>query len=131
MKPRQGRTRWAAEAGKGRIRNLATLALVVVAIYAGLKFVPVRAAAFQLDDAVREQVVYAGSRRRQVGDEEIRRAIARRAEELGLPVDERSVAINRTRDDIRVSVRYTVRIEFPMGMHYDWAFESTHEGPSF
>jgi hypothetical protein len=131
MTSQRGRTDWAGQSGKGTLRNFITLTLVVAAVYAGVKFLPVRAAAFQLDDAIREQVVFAGSRRRRMGDEEVRRNILERAEDLRLPLGERDVEIRRTRIDITISVKYTVRIEFPLDMHYDWSFESTHQGPSF
>lgn len=126
----RGRAPLAAEQGKGTIRGLITLLLVVVVVYAGLKFIPVRAAAFQFDDAVREQVVLAGSGRRRVSDDEIRNTIHQRARELGVPIEGRDIHIRRNHD-IRIEVTYTKRIEFPLDFHYDWTFHVLHEGPSF
>lgn len=120
-----------SRAGKGRVRAILTLLIVVAVGYTGFKLIPVRAAAFQLDDEVREQVVLAGSGRRRVLNAEIRRVIAERADSLGLPVEEREVQIERTDRHIRILVDYTVRVQFPLGYHYDWHFESSHEGPVF
>ncbi len=125
------RLRWTGEAGRGRLGALLGLAVVVAAIYAGMKFVPVHAAGFQLDDTVREQVVYAGARRRRMGDDEILRNIMERAEELGLPINRRNIAIVRPRGSIRIRVVYTVPIELLFDYTYAWRFEIDHDGPSF
>lgn len=125
------RRRWTAEAGRGGLGALLGLTVVVATIYAGMKFVPVRAAGFQLDDTVREQVLYAGARRRQLGDQEILRNIMERAEELGLPVGLRNIAITRRRGSVRIRVVYTVSIELLFDYTYAWPFEIDHDGPSF
>ena len=124
-------TVWIGEAGRGGLGALVGLALVVATIYGGMKFVPVRAASFQLDDTVREQLVYAGARRRQLGDAEILRNIMERAEELGLPVDRRGIAITRRRGSIQIRVVYTVPIDLLFDYTYRWRFDIDHSGPSF
>jgi hypothetical protein len=118
------------EGGKGTIRTLVSLALIALVVYAGMTFIPVRAAAFQLDDEVREQVVLAGSGRRRVGDEEIRRTILTRAQSLGLAVDTRALVIRRTASEIYIDLEYDVPVELP-GYTYVWHFESHHSGPVF
>lgn len=120
-----------SDRGKGTIRTLITLVVVVAGVYAALKFVPVKWAAFQFDDAVREQVVLAGSGRRRVGTDEIRRTILSRAAELRVPIDARDVNIQRGNHQISIEVHYIKRIDFPFDFHYDWAFHVQHEGPSF
>ncbi|HJO04427.1 MAG TPA: hypothetical protein QGG47_10680 [Acidobacteriota bacterium] len=122
---------WASEAGRGGLGALLGLALVVATIYAGMKFIPVRAAGFQLDDTVREQVVFAGARRRQLGDNEVLRNIIERADELGLPVERRNIAIVRRRGTIQIRVVYTVPIDLLFDYTYVWRFEIDHNGPSF
>lgn len=121
---------WRDQDGKGAIRSLLTLAVLALLVYGGLKFIPVRAAAFQLDDEIREQVVLAGSGRRRVGDDEIRRTIMTRAESLGLPVDSRALVIRRTRSQIYIDLEYDVPVELP-GYTFWWHFESHHAGPVF
>jgi len=118
------------ERGKGSLRALIALAIVGMLVYGGLTIIPVRSAAFQLDDEIREQVVLAGSGRRRVADEEIRRAIMTRAADLGLPVDARALVIRRTRGQISIDLEYSVPVELP-GYTFDWHFESHHDGPVF
>lgn len=119
------------ERGKASIRGLVSLLLIGSLAYGAFKVIPPYAAAFQLDDEVREQVVLAGARRRKLSDEEIRRNLLQRAATLGVPLDERDIVIRRIGDNVRIELEYTVRLEFPLDLHYDWQFESTHEGPSF
>jgi hypothetical protein len=126
-----GRAGWAGEAGRGGLGALLALAVVVAAIYGGMKFIPVRAASFQLDDTVREQIVFAGARRLRLGDNEVLRNILERAEDLGLPVNRRGVAIMRRRGSIQIRVVYTVPIDLLFNYSYRWRFEIDHTGPAF
>jgi len=126
-----GRAGWAGEAGRGGLGALLALAVVVAAIYGGMKFIPVRAASFQLDDTVREQIVFAGARRLRLGDNEALRNILERAEDLGLPVNRRGVAIMRRGGSIQIRVVYTVPIDLLFNYSYRWGFEIDHTGPAF
>ncbi len=119
------------ERGVGLLRALVALAIVVALVYGAFKFIPVRAAAFQLDDEVREQVVLAGARRRQVTDEQVRTAILARAEDLGLPLQARDIRIERGHSWIKIHVAYTVPVQLPFGYVFPWKFSSEHQGPAF
>ncbi len=122
---------WRDERGKSNVGSLLVILVLVAGVYLGLKFIPVRASAYQFDDTVREQVVYAGARRRKLGDPEVLRNLMGKAEELGLPISTRNVRITRRSRTIRIQVAYRVPIELPFDYTYDWTFISDHEGPSF
>jgi len=122
---------WLGESGKSNVGALLAILLLIGGVYLGMKFVPVRASAYQFDDEVREQVVYAGARRRRMGDPEIMRNLMGRAEELGLPINKRNVRITRRAKTIRIQVAYRVPIVLPFDYTYEWTFVSDHEGPSF
>ena len=113
------------------LRASPAILLFVVAVYVGMKVIPVVAATYQLDDTVREQVVRTGARRLRVSDEEIRGIILGRARELDLPVTERSIIIRRTDNTIQIEVSSAVTIRFFLEFSYDWTFNIDHEGPSF
>ncbi len=118
---------WKSETGKATLRGLLALAVVVGAVYVGMKFIPVRAQAYQFKDAVRDEVVFAGSRRST--DDSIRSNLLEQAEMLGLPVSSANIKITRPgRKYIAVEVNYTVRIELVGGYTYDWAFSPKYEG---
>ena len=122
--------RWGGESGKAGLGSLIGIVVLVVAVYLGMKIIPVRASAYQLDDAVREQVVYAGARRRRVGDDEVNRNLLETAEELGLPVTKRNIRITRRSKSVQIVVAYKVPIDFGFGFTYEWTFVSDHDGPS-
>lgn len=119
------------EAGAGAIRTVVTLAFVVSVVYAGFQFIPVKAASFQFEDAVREQVVLAGVRRRRVTEQQVRTLLVERAAELGLPVEARSVAVDIGRSTVHIRATYVVPVELAFGYVYHWAFVIDEQGPSF
>jgi len=122
---------WRSDRGKASIGGILAILVLVAGVYLGMKFIPVSASAYQFDDTVREQIVYAGARRRNMSDEEVMRNLMDRADELGLPVSQRNVRITRHSKSIRIQVAYRVPIELPFDYTYEWTFISDHKGPSF
>lgn len=119
---------WKDETGKSSIRGLVALVLIVGVVYFSMKFVPVRAQAYQFNDAVRDEVMFAGGRR--TTDDRIRRNLMEQADMLGLPVSSSSIRITRPGSKyIIIQVDYTVTIEMVGGYTYDWAFSPKYEGP--
>lgn len=122
---------WRDASGKNSIRGLFALVLVVGMVYGGMKFVPVRAAALQFSDAIRDEVVYAGGRRRTT-DEEMLTSLLERAVILGLPIKRENITIQRQgRKYIVIKADYTVVIELIGGFTWEWSFSPSHEGPIF
>ncbi len=119
------------ESGKASFQGLLGLAVMGTMVYLAMTVIPVRAAAYQFDDEVREQVVLLGSGRRRVTDQEVRRTIFTRSQELGVPIKERDINIIRRRGYVHITVDYTMTVEFALGYRYDWNFEADYEGPSF
>ena len=114
--------------GRGRLGAVLGLLVLTGMAYLGLKFIPVRAAAYQFEDALRDQVLLANSRRAP-SDAQIRTNLRHRAVELGLPVRESAVRIQRrSRSRIRIDVTYTVPIELVGGYVYRWRFRVRREG---
>jgi hypothetical protein len=103
------------------------VALIVVLI--SIKVAPIMIHVGELDREI--GVLADRANRREYNDQRIRRSILEKAEELDLPVDKkRGVDIKRTSNRIKVTVRYTINIEFP-GYTYVWNKEHYHERPLF
>lgn len=119
------------EAGAGAIRTVVTLAFVVSVVYAGFKFIPVKAASFQFEDAIREQVVLAGVRRRRVTEQQVQNLLVERAAELGLAVEGRDVSVVIARSKVHIRAAYVVPVQLVFGYVYHWAFIVDEQGPSF
>ncbi|MFQ5743987.1 MAG: hypothetical protein ACE5HV_10415 [Acidobacteriota bacterium] len=116
--------------GRASLRGLIALLLVGTAVYVGMKMIPVRASAYAFEDAVRDQVIFAASRRRRATDENIRQALIERAATLGLPIRGRDIAIRRPGSKyLIVEVAYTVDVDFAGIYVYPWHFEARYEGP--
>jgi hypothetical protein len=103
------------------------VALIVVLI--SIKVAPIMIHVGELDREIGALADRAN--RREYNDQRIRRSILERAEELDLPVDKKKgIDIKRTSNRIKVTVRYTINIEFP-GYTYVWNKEHYHERPLF
>jgi hypothetical protein len=122
--------RWRDESGKNSIRGVIALLLIAGMVYAGIKFLPVRAAAYQFNDAIRDEVVFAGSRRST--DDQIMSDLLDRATILGLPIKRENITILRSgRKYIIIEANYTVVVDLLGGYQYEWDFRQRHEGPVF
>jgi hypothetical protein len=123
---------WGQQSGKATIRGLIGLLLIVGLVYSGYKFIPVRAAAYQFADAVRDEVVFAGGRRgtRRTTDETIRKNLLEQAQMLSLPVSAGDIRITRPGAKyISIDVTYTVPVELIGGYVFNWTFSPHSEGP--
>jgi hypothetical protein len=102
------------------------VALVVVLI--SIKVVPIMINVGELDKEI--GILADRANRREYNDQRIRKDILIKAEALDLPVNRKSVDIKRTSNRIKITVRYTLDIEFP-GYTYVWNKEHYHERPLF
>jgi hypothetical protein len=118
------------ESGKSSMRGLVALLIVAATVYVGFKVLPVRTSAYRFNDAIRDEVIYAGSRR--WNDDMIMQNLLDQATILGLPVTRGNITITRSgRKYIIVEADYTVQVEFIGGYRFDWHFTPRHEGPVF
>ena len=102
------------------------VALIVTLI--AIKVAPIMVNVGELDKQIG---VYADrANRREYNDARIQRAILAKAESLDLPLTKKGIKIQRTSNRIKITVTYTVTIEFP-GYTYVWHKEHFHERPLF
>jgi hypothetical protein len=129
--PRRAVLGWRDDSGKSSIRGLIALLLIAGMVYVCMKFIPVRAAAYQFNDAIRDEVVYVSNRR--TTDDQIMLNLLERAVMLGLPVTREKIRIQRTGRNkyIVIEANYTVTVELLGGYEYTWEFSQAHEGPIF
>jgi hypothetical protein len=112
--------------GEGRAGCIFWLAVLAVMILVGVKAVPVKYKSSQLYDFMYEQAKYA----QMAKPEQIHRAILRKANELGLPLQKKNLKVERRGDRIRIHATYTVTLEYP-GYTYVWDFEEEIDEPIF
>ena len=98
-----------------------------MAIYLGVKFVPVLINGYAFRDYLEEEARFAGLRNR---DEEVKKRVLRKAQELELPVAAKDILINRTNTHFDIKVKYVVPIETPV-YTYRWIFDEAIGAPLF
>ncbi|HET7434454.1 MAG TPA: hypothetical protein VFN10_07040 [Thermoanaerobaculia bacterium] len=114
------------ERGEGQLGCLFGLALLLLGILIAYKMIPVKVKAAEMRDVVVDEAKSAGT----LSDKQIRSTILHKAEELELPITSEDLEIDRGQNDIRVTLDYSVPVNFP-GYVYNWKFHVKAENPLF
>jgi len=115
------------ERGEGRLGTLIGLTVLALTIYLGYKFIPVMVNAYAFRDYIEQETRFAALRNR---DAEVIKRVLRKAEELELPVSNKSIKVNRTQSRFDITVKYTIPIETPVYV-YNWMFDEKFSAPLF
>ena len=115
------------ERGEGRFGTLVSLIVLLVAVYAGVKVVPVMVNSYAFRDFLEGEARFAALHKH---DDEVRTRILRKAQELDLPIGAQQIILNRTNAYFDVQVRYTVPIETPIRT-FNWDFDESARAPLF
>lgn len=114
------------ERGEGQFGCLVGLVILALAGLIAYRMIPVKVKAADLRDTVVDEAKSAG----QHNEKHMRSVILHKAEQLGLPLQEKDVVINRKSTYVIVDVKYTVPVQFP-GYTYMWDFHHHAENPVF
>jgi len=116
-----------SERGEGRFGTLVGLSVLALTVYLGFKVIPEMINVYTFRDYLDEQARFAALSRR---DEEIKRRILRKAQELDLPIGGKNVILNRSESYFDIRVKYVVPIVTPF-YTYDWKLEESVRAPLF
>jgi len=119
---------WRYQRGDVPIGCLVGGIVALVLVLVSIKVAPIMIHVGELDKEI--GVLADRANRREYHDQRIRKSIFTKAEQLDLPLNKKSVDIKRTSNRIKITVRYTIRIDFP-GYTYVWDKEHFHERPLF
>ncbi len=114
------------ELGEGKVGCLIGLVVLLIAGMVAYKMIPVKVKAAEMRDETADLARSAG----QHNDAWIAKALLEKGQKLELPIEEKSIQINRANGEIRVDVDYTVPVQFP-GYTYQWHFHHRAENPVF
>jgi len=95
-----------------RLRVAAAIGILVVLAVLGARLLPLYLENMRLPSYVEGITQDAENRTRP--DDALRVAVLEKAAILGLPVKADNVHIKRSSDNVRIDVRYIVRVDFPM-----------------
>lgn len=119
---------WRYQRGDVPVGCLVGGVVAIVVVLISIKVVPIMVNVGELDKEI--GILADRANRREYNDQRIRKDILVKAESLDLPVNRKSVDIRRTSNRIKITVRYTLDVEFP-GYTYVWNKEHYHERPLF
>lgn len=116
-----------SEKGEGRIGMMITLIVVAVVIFLGVKVIPVRVAAYEFRDVLREEARYGAVRN---SDAIVKKRILEKAAELEIPLDQKNLKVSRTPSSMVISATYEHPIDLKVTT-YVYKFSETEKAPLF
>ena len=105
------------QTGQGKIGCALWLIAFLIGAMVAYKMIPVKVKTAELYDFMVDQAKWASN----ATTDALEKSILAKANELGLPLDEKGVQVKKDRDRVRMEAVYTVPVEFP-GYTYHWRF---------
>ena len=121
MRHRQG------QRGEGQLNLIVALAVLAIAIFAAVKYIPVKIAAFEFRDFIEQECRTAALRK---DNAYVQKRILDKAEELEIPLDKKNLTIKRTASEMIIQAKYMQPIDFKF-MQYDYQFDHKYRAPLF
>lgn len=114
--------------GEGRLKALVYLAILICAVFAAVKLVPLYVADYQLKDKMSEQARFAIVNR--YTEDQIKDNIFRTIQDLDIPATRDDVKVRNTNTGIAISVTYTVPVDL-LVYKTDLNFRTSTEGRDY
>jgi hypothetical protein len=114
--------------GEGRLKGFLYLAFLIIAVFVGIKVVPVYVADYQLKDKMTEQAKFAIVNR--YTPDQIRENIFHTIQDLDIPATRDDIKVADTSHGIEISVQYSVPVDF-MFYKTDLNFNTSSEGRDY
>jgi len=113
--------------GEGRLGFVITLIVIAIAVFLGMKIIPVRVAAYEFHDVLREEARYGAVRD---SDAKVFKRILDKAAELDVPLDKQNLTVKRTESQMIISAAYEQPIDLKVTT-YVYRFNATEKAPLF
>lgn len=105
----RNRTSHRSERGEGKLKAIIYTAILVAAVYAAFKIVPVYVAEYQLKDKMSEQARFAVVNH--YSEEKVRDIIYQTVQDLDIPAKREDIKLTNTHAGMAISVSYTVPVD--------------------
>jgi len=115
------------ERGEGRLGFLIAVIAVAIAVFLGVKVIPVRVSAYEFRDVLREEARYGAVRD---SDEIVFKRILDKAAELELPLEKKNLKVKRTETQMIITASYEQPIDLKVTT-YVYRFNATEKAPLF
>jgi hypothetical protein len=117
-----------AERGDSKLGCIFWVALVIAAALIAWEAVPVKVRSAELHDHMADMAIVATRER---NSEAIKKNVLAKAKDLDLPLTAKNLEVERSESRIKLVADYTVVLEFPFGITYDWEFHHAVDRPIF
>lgn len=114
--------------GDSKLGCIFWLAVLIAGALIAWEAVPVKVRSAELHDHMTDMAIIAT---REPSSEAIKRNVLAKAKELELPLAAKDLHVERTDARIRLVADYTVVLDFPFGLTYDWKFHHEVDRPIF
>jgi hypothetical protein len=115
------------EKGEGRVGFLIALVIAGLAVFLGMKIIPVRIDAYEFRDFLREEARYAAVR---YDDAIVANRIMARAKEMGIPLNPKNLTLTRTTGEMIITAKYEQPIDLKVTT-YVYKFDAKEKAPLF
>ena len=113
-----------SQRGEGKLKAVIYTAIIVLLIYAGVKFIPPYISDYQLSDKMQEQARYAVVNR--YSEEQIRDNIFKIVQDLDIPAKREDIKVAASNAVVKISLNYTVPVDL-LFYHKDLSFSPSSE----
>jgi hypothetical protein len=115
-----------AQSGQGKLGCILWITAFAIFGLVAYKMIPIKVQTSEFADFLEEQAKWTGNR----SSDDIKKAVMAKATDLGLPIVDDNVRVQRDRERIRMEVTYTIPVQFP-GYTYNWQFHHMVDKPIF
>lgn len=118
------------ERGEGRIGLVIALIVVAVAVYVGVKVIPLKVALYTFSDRVEQKMQRASWRSDEVARKETLEFVRREAEATGYPIDKLKVSMPaRTGSELVLTIDWQIPMDFSV-TQYTWNYHLVKRVPT-
>jgi hypothetical protein len=117
-----------AERGEGRLKGFLYLAFLIIAVFVGVKTVPLYVANYQLKDKMSETARFAIVNR--YSDDQVKDNVFHTIQDLDIPAKRDDIKVTNTNHGLAISVDYTVPVDL-LVYKTDINFDTSSEGRDY
>ena len=99
-----------SQRGEGKLKAIIYTVILVAAVYAAVKVVPVYVAEYQLNDKISEQARFAVVNH--YSEDQVRDIIFKVIQDLDIPASREDIKVQNTSHGVMISVNYSVPVDF-------------------
>lgn len=114
-----------SQRGEGKLKAIIYTVILLTAVYAAVKVVPVYVAEYELSDKISEQARFAVVNR--YSEDQIRDIIFKVVQDLDIPANREDIKVQNTNHGIMISVNYSVPVDFKV-YKTELSFSPSSEG---